>query len=303
MAQALFALGLDSSQVQAVVAALQDLFPFRRARPGDQLRLERRAGDRGLHRFTYRQGPADEWIVRAAEGGALRGEKRAVDLRTEVARVAVSLQGSLYETLQAAGEDPLLAVEAADVLAWDVDFYQDVRAGDRLKVLVEKVWADGRFLRYGEVLAAEYDGATTGRKRLFRYTDPEGQTELLRRRRQQRPARASSSLPSSTPTSPPASATASTRCSATCGRTRAWTTARRRARRCGRSATASWSRPGWNGGCGKSVTLRHRERLRDGVLPPLERDGGRRRARLAEAGGGAASAAPASPPDRTCTTR
>jgi murein DD-endopeptidase MepM/ murein hydrolase activator NlpD len=176
VAQALSALGLDSSQVQAVVAALQDLFPFRRARPGDQLRLERRAGDRDLHRFTYRQGPADEWIVRAAEGGALRGEKRAVDLRSEVARVAVSLQGSLYETLQAAGEDPLLAVEAADVLAWDVDFYQDVRAGDRMKILVEKVWADGHFLRYGAVLAAEYDGATTGRKRLFRYTDPEGRT-------------------------------------------------------------------------------------------------------------------------------
>jgi murein DD-endopeptidase MepM/ murein hydrolase activator NlpD len=176
VAQALFALGLDSSQVQGVVAALKDLLPFRRARPGDQLRLERRAGDRSLHRFTYRQGPADEWVVHAPVGGALRAEKRAVDLRTEVARVAVSIQSSLYETLQAAGEDPLLAVEAADVLAWDVDFYQDVRAGDGMKILVEKVYADGRFLRYGEVLAAEYDGATTGKKRLFRYAGPDGRT-------------------------------------------------------------------------------------------------------------------------------
>jgi len=176
VAQALFALGLDSAQVQAVVGALKDLFPFRRARPGDQLRLERRAGDRSLHRFTYRQGPADEWVVRADEGGALRGEKRAVDLSTEVARVAVSIWSSPYETLQAAGEDPLLAVEVADVLAWDVDFYQDVRAGDGMKILVEKVYADGHFLRYGEVVAAEYDGATTGRKRLFRYADPDGRT-------------------------------------------------------------------------------------------------------------------------------
>ena len=148
VAQALLALGLDPAEAQGVVAALKDLFPFRRAHPGDQLSLERRAGDRSLHRFTYRQGPADEWVVRAGEGGALRGEKRAVDLRTEVARVAVDIQSSLYETLQAAGEDPSLAVEAADVLAWDVDFYQDVRAGDGMKILVEKVYADGRFLRY-----------------------------------------------------------------------------------------------------------------------------------------------------------
>jgi murein DD-endopeptidase MepM/ murein hydrolase activator NlpD len=41
------------------------------------------------------------------------------------------------------------------------------------------VLADGRFLRYGEVLAAEYEGAATGRKRLFRYTDPTGQTSYF----------------------------------------------------------------------------------------------------------------------------
>ena len=65
---------------------------------------------------------------------------------------------------------------ASDALAWDVDFYLDVRAGDELHVVVEKVMADGKLLRYGEVLAAEYDGAATGRKHLFRYTDPDGQT-------------------------------------------------------------------------------------------------------------------------------
>ena len=62
------------------------------------------------------------------------------------------------------------------MLAWDVDFYQDVRVGDSLKVLVERFEADGRFLRHGEVLAAEYEGKVTGRKRLFRYTDPSGDT-------------------------------------------------------------------------------------------------------------------------------
>jgi murein DD-endopeptidase MepM/ murein hydrolase activator NlpD len=41
------------------------------------------------------------------------------------------------------------------------------------------VLADGRFLKYGEVLAAEYEGAVTGRKRLFRYTDPTGQTSYF----------------------------------------------------------------------------------------------------------------------------
>jgi murein DD-endopeptidase MepM/ murein hydrolase activator NlpD len=179
LAQALFDLDLDGGEVRAVVDALRGLFPFTKARPGDQLRLERREGDRGVHRFSYRQGPADEWIVERLPDGTLQGTKRPVELTTEVARVSVTIESSLYETLQRTGEDPGLAVLAADVLAWDVDFYQDVRGGDRMRMIVEKVYADGKLLRYGDVLAAEYEGAAVGRKRLFRYTTPDGLTSYF----------------------------------------------------------------------------------------------------------------------------
>jgi murein DD-endopeptidase MepM/ murein hydrolase activator NlpD len=177
--QVLPRLGLSTAEATQAVAALQPLFPARRARPGDQLVVERRAGDRALHRLTYRQGRADEWTVARGPDGALAASRRPVALATEVARVAVTVEGSLYESLERSEEDPGLAVLAADVLAWDVDFYRDVRSGDRMKVLVEKVHADGRLLRYGEVLAVEYAGTVAGRKRLFRWTAPDGQTSYF----------------------------------------------------------------------------------------------------------------------------
>jgi murein DD-endopeptidase MepM/ murein hydrolase activator NlpD len=176
VAQALVKLDVPMAQVNAVVASLKGLFPFHRARPGDQLRVERRDEDGELHRFSYRQGPADEWTVERKEDGSFEARKRPVELTTEVARVAVKVEGSLWASLERAGEDPELAVLASDVLAWDVDFYQDVRAGDAMTMVVEKVLADGKLLRYGDVLAAEYQGEAAGRKRLFRYTDPEGHT-------------------------------------------------------------------------------------------------------------------------------
>jgi murein DD-endopeptidase MepM/ murein hydrolase activator NlpD len=179
VAAAMARLGLAPAEARAVLEALRGQVDFRRARPGDQLVVERREGDPGLFRLAFRQGFADEWIVERGAGGALEGRKRPVELATEVARVEVAVASSLYESLQATGQDPGLAVLAADVLAWDVDFYQDVRNGDALRVLVERVTADGRFLRWGEVLAAEYEGAATGRKRLFRYTDPAGQTSYF----------------------------------------------------------------------------------------------------------------------------
>ena len=162
-----------------VVSALDPVFPCRKARVGDQLIVERRAGEKGLLRFTLRQGRADEWYVTRAADGSLAAARRPVALETRPSRVAVTVEGSLYESLDRTDEDPSLAVLAADVLAWDVDFYRDVRGGDRMRVLVEKVFADGAFLRYGEVLAIEYQGPAAGKKRLFRWAAPDGQVSYF----------------------------------------------------------------------------------------------------------------------------
>lgn len=256
LAHLLSRLSLAPGQAQAILAALKDKFPFHRSRPGDQIRIERAEEDASLQRFTYRQSAADEWTVAPAPDGTLRGEKRAVALTTQVARVDAEIRGSVWESLQRLGEDPGLAVQAADVLAWDVDFYQDVRAGDHLKVLVEKVYADGKLLRYGDVLGAEYDGRVTGHKRLFRYTDPDGQTSYFddagngaRRGLLKSPLRYAQ-----------VSSRFGNRVHPILGYVKAHQGVDYRAV----TGTPVWSvgdgtvaQAGWNGACGKSVTVRH----------------------------------------------
>ncbi len=157
-----------------MLSALEGVLPFRRIRPADQVRVERAEGG-ALRSLSWRQGPADEVLVRPCPTG-LCAEKREVAVTRETVRVAVVIRSSVSEALAAAGADPALVAVAADVLAWDVDFYQDVRSGDALRLVVERYEADGRFLKHGDVLAAEYEGKVAGRKRLFRYTDPHGDT-------------------------------------------------------------------------------------------------------------------------------
>jgi murein DD-endopeptidase MepM/ murein hydrolase activator NlpD len=257
LAQALFKLDLAAAEVKAVVEALKGHFPFNRSRPGDQLRVERREGEPGLVRLSYRQGPADEWNVERQPDGTLRAEKRAVALTTTVSRVAVTISSSLYESLQKGGEDPNLAVLAADVLAWDVDFYQDVRAGDRMAMVVEKVFADGKLLRYGEVLAAEYDGTATGRKRLFRYTDPAGQTSYFDEEGQ--------SARRGFLKSPLKYANITSRFGNRTHPILGYQKQHQGVDYGAPTGTPVWAvgdghvqQAGWNGGCGKSVTLKHR---------------------------------------------
>src|SRR5512137_310433 len=179
LGQVLPKLKLSPAEAAAVVGALQEHFPSRKARAGDQLIVERRAGQPELLRLTYRQGRADEFVVTRDAAGAWDAARRPVELTTEVARIVVEVEDSVYVSIKASDEDPVLAVLASDVLAWDVDFYRDVRRGDRMTVLVEKTVADGKLLRYGEIQAIEYQGATAGRKRLFRWTAPDGQASYF----------------------------------------------------------------------------------------------------------------------------
>ena len=173
--QVLAALGFQGPELQGVLGALQEVLSFRRTRPTDQVRVERTAPEGAFRSLSWRQGPADEVLVRPCPTGLCAG-KREVAVTRETVLVSVSIRSSVSEALHAAGHDTALVATAADVLAWDVDFYQDVRGGDTLKLVVERYEADGRFLRHGDVLAAEFEGKAAGRKRLFRYTDPDGHT-------------------------------------------------------------------------------------------------------------------------------
>jgi len=174
---ALHQAGLSNPEVDAVIAALRPVFDFRRARPGDQLRFVRTDGV--LSHLDYRRGPLDEWQVRLDASGTLVGSRRDVPEESVVALVDITIENSLYDSAQAAGESPDVAIVLADVFAWDIDFYRDVQRGDRARALVEKVLSRGRLVRYGKVLAADYRGSTVGTKRAFRYELPDGEASYF----------------------------------------------------------------------------------------------------------------------------
>ena len=171
LATALSRLGADSDQSREVLAALAGVFDFKKAREGDDLSLT--FDGPALLELNYRRPPLDAWRA-AREGDRWVAVKREVAVEKRVARVEVPIANSLYESLAKTGADPELSLSLADVFAWDVDFYTDVRNGDVVRAIVEEYVADGKIVRYGEVLGAEYVGGVTGDKRVFRYQDPQG---------------------------------------------------------------------------------------------------------------------------------
>lgn len=174
LAGALVALGVEGGTAQAMVSAFAEVFNVRHVRPGDTIRVlfeEERDADTPFL-LEYRRGPVEEILVRREAEGWIASH-REFEIQTEKVLVTGVLDSSLSEAVVAAGERADLALAFADVLAWDVDFYLDPRRGDEFQILVEKRTHQGRIIGYGEILAAEYRGEVTGKRRVFLYPNPE----------------------------------------------------------------------------------------------------------------------------------
>jgi murein DD-endopeptidase MepM/ murein hydrolase activator NlpD len=78
---------------------------------------------------------------------------REYDVRRAVAQGVIT--SSLFGAVADAGEEDQLALDLAEIFAWDVDFNTELRKGDTFRVAVEKMYLDGSFVRYGRVLSAE----------------------------------------------------------------------------------------------------------------------------------------------------
>lgn len=169
---ALRGVGIDGHTAQPIIQAMGSVFDFRKAQVGDTFTAH--IDDDGqVSYFSYTQSPLDVYEVVRNSNGEHEARKKKVPTRIDVAHIGCAVKSSLYESIARCGEGPELASRLIDLLAWDVDFFQDVRDGDEFKVIVEKISIDGRFLRYGNVLAAQYKGKL-GDHRIVSYVDPDG---------------------------------------------------------------------------------------------------------------------------------
>jgi len=92
-------------------------------------------------------------------------EKRICFLHGEI-------KGNLIESLNLLGEKDYLALSLAEIFAWEIDFYLDLRAGDSFALIFEKNYRENEFVGYGNILAAQI--INQGKKnQAFRFLHPE----------------------------------------------------------------------------------------------------------------------------------
>ena len=146
--------GADSARV---ASALSRLFDPRLIRGGQSYSV--RLSEAGEpEAFEFRPNAVSRFIVARGSAGSWVATRVDQAVESRIVSASGSIDSSLYESIQQAGEGSALAGLLVDLLAWDVNFYTDTHPGDYWKVTVEKQFLGEQFYRYGHILAAEYGG-------------------------------------------------------------------------------------------------------------------------------------------------
>ncbi len=150
--------GVSPSDVLSLMRSFKGLFDFRRARPNDKYRVCLTPENK-LQKLIYKTSLTDQYVAVRTDDDAFEAYRREIPLEKETVSKTFTIESSISEAVTGQGESGLLVAAFADIFSWDIDFYLFPRKGDTIHMLFEKYTLNGRFVKYGQILAAEYIGS------------------------------------------------------------------------------------------------------------------------------------------------
>ncbi|MDI6727861.1 MAG: peptidoglycan DD-metalloendopeptidase family protein [Thermodesulfovibrionales bacterium] len=83
-------------------------------------------------------------------------EKKAVEYEKRTLHLGGVIKDNLMSSIGSGIENMTLALQLSDIFAWDIDFATDLRNGDTFKILVEGMYLNGEFKKFGNIFSAEF---------------------------------------------------------------------------------------------------------------------------------------------------
>ena len=163
--------GIDDPKLRAVVRSDPAARALYQLRPGQAVRV---ATDRdgGLLELRFAPAPQKALTIRR-EGDAMQARLADADVESRVALTSGVIASSLFGAADAAGLPDAITLALAEVFSGDIDFYHDLRRGDRFSVLYETLWIEGEPAGTGRILAAEFENRGNV-LRAYRWIAPDG---------------------------------------------------------------------------------------------------------------------------------
>ena len=162
-------LGVADTEAENFLRSTPTTRSLQQLRPGRLVQV-RTDADGVLQSLRYGYGAADGKDVGSGQNSRSLIVERDDDDRLVAKDVAMAnerrvelrsgeIRSSLFAATDDAGLPEGMATQIAEIFAGDVDFYRDLRRGDRFRVVYESWYQGGEFVRAGRILAIEFVNA------------------------------------------------------------------------------------------------------------------------------------------------
>jgi hypothetical protein len=162
--------GLSYQLTYELTSALKDELDLKKSLPGDSYSLL--ATPDSILSFEYQRGLRERCRL-TKEDGQTKTVVEPVEFQCIVKSLQGEIESSLWLSMIGLCESPELIMKLTEVFEWEIDFLTEPRRGDHFRVMFEELHKDGRFVRYGDILATEYSTGDTVHRALM-YRSPDG---------------------------------------------------------------------------------------------------------------------------------
>jgi murein DD-endopeptidase MepM/ murein hydrolase activator NlpD len=150
--------GVAPREVGRLLSTCKSEPDMQRLRAGELVEFFFDRSSEQIHKVRYQDKDGDVLVLGRGPGGWVSSRyRKPVVVTTALAQGTIS--ESLYESASDEDIDFELAMALADIFAWDIDFYVDLRPDDSYRFLYEERFREGALVGHGRILVAVFDNA------------------------------------------------------------------------------------------------------------------------------------------------
>ncbi len=154
IADLLARLGVNEEEASTFVRSAKSGASLRMLRPGTTVQA-RTADDGALLALRYIT-DRNQLVGFDKQGSDFKAIEQKLALAPQQQMKSGEIRSSLFAATDAAGLSDNVATQLADIFAGDIDFHRDLRRGDKFTVIYETYYHEGRAIKSGRLLAAEF---------------------------------------------------------------------------------------------------------------------------------------------------
>lgn len=145
---------LDTSELYEIKRVSARIHKLKEVRPGQIYRI---VVDENKNIQTLVYFIDEDKLLNVTKGEeGYEAKEEEIQYERKILHVYGKIEDNLITSMKDIKDGVGLAIDLSDIYQWDIDFNTDIRVGDTYKVVIEGLYLDGEFKRYGDIIAAEF---------------------------------------------------------------------------------------------------------------------------------------------------